>query len=63
MTPMQMVTHARIEAAQELLTTTRESVKSISQSVGFSDQNYFAKVFRKETGVSPVRFREQGIRP
>jgi len=58
MTPMQMVTRTRVEAAQELLSTTRESVKSIAQSVGFSDQNYFAKVFRKETGVSPTECRE-----
>ena len=59
MTPMQMVTHARIEAAQELLLATRESVKSISQTVGFSDQNYFAKVFRKETGLSPTEYRSR----
>lgn len=56
-TPIQLVTLARIEAAQELLTTTRESVKSIAQTVGFTDQNYFAKVFRKEVGVSPSEYR------
>ena len=60
MTPMEMVTHARIEAAQELLTATRESVKSISQSVGFTDQNYFAKVFRKQVGLSPIQYRRGG---
>ena len=58
-TPMQLVTQARIEAAQELLSTTRESVKAISQAVGFTDQNYFAKVFRKETGLSPTAARER----
>lgn len=57
LTPMQMVTRARIEAAQELLSATRESIKAISQAVGFTDQNYFAKVFRKETGLSPTDFR------
>ena len=56
-TPIQLVTLVRIEAAQELLTTTRESVKSIAQTVGFTDQNYFAKVFRKEVGVSPSQYR------
>lgn len=58
MTPMQMVARARIEAAQELLWATGESVKSISQTVGFADQNYFAKVFRKEVGMSPSEYRQ-----
>lgn len=57
MTPMQMVTHARIEAAKELLLATRESIKFISQTVGFSDQSYFAKVFRKQTGSTPQEYR------
>lgn len=54
---MQMVTHARIEAAKELLLATRESIKFISQTVGFSDQSYFAKVFRKQTGSTPQEYR------
>ncbi|MBP3647623.1 MAG: PocR ligand-binding domain-containing protein [Clostridia bacterium] len=62
LTPMQMVTRARIEAAQELLTATNESIKSISQSVGFTDQNYFAKVFRKETGEAPTAYRSRGMK-
>lgn len=62
MTPMQLVTRARVEAAQELLLATRESVKSISQTVGFADQNYFTKVFRKEVGMAPTEYREGGAR-
>ncbi len=58
MTPMQLVTLTRVEAAQELLLSTKESVKDVSQAVGFSDQNYFAKVFRKATGVSPTEYRK-----
>lgn len=56
-TPMQLVTQVRIAAAQELFRTTSESVKAISQAVGIADQNYFAKVFKKQTGLSPTAFR------
>lgn len=59
MTPMQLVTRVRMEAAQELLSATGESVKAVSQAVGFADQNYFAKVFRKEVGMSPTEFRRK----
>ena len=57
LTPMQMVTRARMEAAKELLLATRESIKFIAQTVGFSDQSYFSKVFRKETGCTPMEYR------
>lgn len=57
MTPMQLVTSVRMAAAQDLLLTTSESVKAISQAVGIGDQNYFAKVFRQHTGLPPTEFR------
>ncbi|MBQ7868028.1 MAG: PocR ligand-binding domain-containing protein [Clostridia bacterium] len=60
MTPIQMVQRARIEAAQELLHSSRESIKAISQTVGFPDQNYFAKVFRRQVGMSPSEYRCNG---
>lgn len=57
MTPMQMLAKARIDAAKELLVGTHESVKAISQVVGFPDPNYFTKVFKKTVGASPSAFR------
>lgn len=58
MTPMQLVAQVRMAAAQELLANTTESVKAISQAVGIGDANYFAKVFRSQTGLSPVAYRQ-----
>lgn len=57
MTPMQMVSHARLEAAKELLLSTRESIKFIAHTVGFADQSYFTKVFRKANGQTPAEYR------
>lgn len=60
-TPMQMVTLTRIEAAKELITSTNESIKSVSQTVGFSNQNYFTKLFRKITGFTPLQYRKDQL--
>ena len=47
----------RIEAAKGLLADTEESVKDIAASVGFSDANYFCRVFKKYTDITPSQYR------
>jgi AraC family transcriptional regulator, arabinose operon regulatory protein len=47
----------RISSAKELLKRNTLSIKEISTAVGFSDSNYFAKVFRKVEGLSPTEFQ------
>ncbi|MGV2794552.1 helix-turn-helix domain-containing protein, partial [Clostridium perfringens] len=49
----------RLEKAKERLLTTDDAISDISESVGYSDQSYFTKVFKKMTGVSPSRYRRQ----
>lgn len=53
------LTELRIEKARSLLTHTSMSVLEISETLGYSDENYFGKVFKKQTGVSPLQFRKQ----
>ena len=48
----------RIWKAKELLTGTQMKIADISDSVGYSNQNYFAKIFKKITGMSPSTYRE-----
>lgn len=48
----------RIWKAQQLLSGTRMKIADISDAVGYSNQNYFAKTFRKLTGSSPSVYRE-----
>lgn len=56
--PIQYLNNRRMEAACTLLTDTDYSISSISSSVGFSSQSYFAQAFRKKYGITPVRYRQ-----
>lgn len=47
----------RIEESKRLLTNTDFSIIDIAVSVGFEDQSYFSKVFKKYTGLTPKQFR------
>ena len=46
-----------MEAAKKLLEQPTVNVKDIGEAVGYGDSNYFAKVFKRVTGVSPTEYR------
>ncbi|WP_200874144.1 arabinose operon transcriptional regulator AraC [Serratia sp. DD3] len=48
----------RIIRAKLLLQTTPMSVAAIGQQVGYDDQLYFSRVFKKRVGVSPSEYRK-----
>ncbi len=47
----------RIAKAKEMLRHSSDSVESISQNCGFDSPSYFGKLFKSETGVSPLQWR------
>ncbi len=49
----------RIENSKRLLINTRLDLIKISQMLGFDDQSYFNKVFKKITGTTPGKFRQR----
>jgi two-component system response regulator YesN len=59
MTPIAYLTRYRITKAKALLTTTAQSITTIALAVGFADSGYFSRVFRREVGMTPERFRRQ----
>ena len=48
----------RIEKAKILLISTDMTVNKISAACGYSDPNYFSRLFKKVTGASPIQFRQ-----
>ncbi len=61
-TPLQYLTHRRIELAKQLLSSsgaTNYSIQYIARLCGFSDPYYFSRVFKKHTGVSPKSWLTQ----
>ena len=47
----------RVEESKRLLRTTNDTLGQIAVAVGFPDQSYYCKVFKRITGVSPGQFR------
>lgn len=53
------LTKVRLEKAVELLNATDMNLMDISKACGFSNDNYFSKVFKKYMKISPSEFRKQ----
>ena len=52
----------RLEHARILLEKTRESIRHIAISCGFTDTAYFSNCFRKMYGISPTKYRTTFIK-
>ena len=50
----------RIERSKELLQRKHIRLSDIAQMVGFEEQSYFCRVFKKLVGVTPTHYRESG---
>jgi len=46
--------------AKVLLRTPSYNVAQVAEELHFSDQFFFAKFFKKHTGLTPSQFRAQG---
>ncbi|QHW34703.1 response regulator [Paenibacillus rhizovicinus] len=55
------VNRIRLEKAKELLLNTNLKSYEIAQRVGFADDSYFSRAFKKHTGVRPNGFRRLWI--
>lgn len=60
MPPVQFMLRIRIDRAKELLDFTDQTVADIAEACGFSDQNYFARTYKKFIGMSPTQYRRIG---
>jgi two-component system, response regulator YesN len=60
MTLSKFVTKLRIGQAKSWLMETEESIYSISTMLGYQDEKYFSKLFKKVTGLTPFEYRLSG---
>jgi len=60
--PYRYLIELRINRAKHLLQSHKElSIKQIGEMVGYPDQGYFSRIFKRITGKSPQEFREEQI--
>jgi two-component system response regulator YesN len=45
--------------ARQLLAEGRLSIKEICAAVGYQDPNYFSRIFKRATGVTPSDYKGQ----
>ncbi|MGN0651105.1 MAG: helix-turn-helix domain-containing protein [Oscillospiraceae bacterium] len=58
-TPMNYLADIRIRRACALLRETALPIAEIAVQCGFGDPNYFSRIFRKKTGITPSKYRTQ----
>lgn len=61
--PINYLIHLRLEKAAAALRFTSSSITDISFQCGFSDSNYFSKMFLRQFGISPRDYRKRKKNP
>ena len=59
MPPMQYLNAYRIERAKSLLQNTDRSITDIALAVGFDDPSYFARLFKRISGMTPREYKQK----
>jgi len=59
--PKAYLSQVRVRKAKELLLMTDKLSREIAGDLGFSDELYFIRFFKKHTGVTPRKFRVQRL--
>lgn len=59
--PSQYLAMLRLDSSKKLLLETKMSITDVAYSCGFNDSHYFSRFFRKHTGFSPQKLRENAV--
>lgn len=60
-TSSQIIKSKQLLEIKRLLVHTNLSVTEIAANLNFTDQSYFAKFFKRETGISPLQYRVKSL--
>lgn len=55
----QYISNVRIERAKKMLELDFDKITDIAVKCGYANANYFAKVFKEVTGMTPLEYREE----
>ena len=58
----QYISNYRISKAKQLLEDEFNKVTEIAIMCGYANSNYFAKVFKEVTGMTPIEYREEKVK-
>lgn len=53
----EFLTQVRLEESERLLSETNLPVREIATRVGYLDEKYYSKLFKKSTGIKPTEYR------
>jgi len=57
LSPLEYINKERIKLAKQLLADQRSSITCVSQKCGFTDVNYFVRLFKKSEGITPGAYQ------
>lgn len=61
MSPLQYLNNNRLEAARHLLRTTSLNIREVGAAVGIENTTHFINLFKKNTGITPLQFRQTSV--
>jgi len=56
-TPLDYINQERIKLAKQLLANPQNNVHTVSDLCGFSDVNYFVRLFKRSEGITPGAYK------
>lgn len=59
--PSQYITNLRLQKAQLLLKNSNQTIGEISWECGYTDQNYFSRIFKKNIGLTPTEYKQNAL--
>ncbi|HEX8023895.1 AraC family transcriptional regulator [Mucilaginibacter sp.] len=62
MAPNQYLIQLKIQQSKELLLVPENSIKSVAYRLNFESVTYFSKLFKMKTGLTPVNYRNIGLK-
>lgn len=57
-TPLEYINRERLKLARQLLADRKNSITTVSLQCGFTDVNYFIRIFKKAEGVTPKHWQD-----